>query len=284
MSSSAYALLVQRSRRFRLELCVADQHEHVGERQAWALMGPNAGGVGRHCRRRSPRRMRGKGAEPIGRPPGEHGLSHLGPPFATALDASLASALSSTREVAVRAAFGERREGRVVARFQRRLLRREEACERRVRGSDDSPAPRDSADSSTVNEERCIATVDAVQRIEDRRVYDGTEPLTGGVRRARRDQRVNEDLVPLEHRVAEGRLFRRLAGRVERTMNQEGQPDEKAGSSAAEGCGCHGIPFHSTPLTRRVQSQDGRGWSSAGPEGVFRGKIAAARDTRRRAN
>ena len=105
--------------------------------------------------------------------------------------------------------------------------------------------------SSTVNEEWCIATVDAVQRIEDRRVHDGTEPLTGGVRRARSDQRVNEDLVPLEHRVAKGRFFRGLAGRVERTREQEGQPDEKAGGSGAEGCGFHGIPFHSTPLTFR---------------------------------
>ena len=49
------------------------------------------------------------------------------------------------------------------------------------------------------NENRRVAPFDAVVRIEDRRVNDRPEPLTGGVRRIRRNERVDEDLIPVQH-------------------------------------------------------------------------------------
>ena len=50
-----------------------------------------------------------------------------------------------------------------------------------------------------VNEDWCVALFDAVVGIEDRRVNDRPEPLTGGVRRIRRNERVDEDLIPVQH-------------------------------------------------------------------------------------
>ena len=97
-----------------------------------------------------------------------------------------------------------------------------------------------------MNEEWCVATVDAVESIEDRRVYDGPEPLTGGVRRVRGNQRVDEDLVPLEHGAGEDRPFGSRASGVNWSMNENGQPGEEAGGSRSEGCGFHGISLHST--------------------------------------
>ena len=62
-----------------------------------ALIGPNAGGVGRHWPTAvPPAESRVARAEPIGRPPGEHGLRHLDSPLEPALDASLARALSDS--------------------------------------------------------------------------------------------------------------------------------------------------------------------------------------------
>ena len=163
LKSSAYDAAGQGSRRLRLELCVADQHEHVRERQALRTHRSER----RRCRPpladgRAPRERGVARAEPVGRAPGEHGIRHLDSPFEPALDASLASALSSTRLVAIPATFGQRRERRGIARIQRRLLRREEADERRVRRSDDRRAARCARRSSTVNEDWCVAPLDAV--------------------------------------------------------------------------------------------------------------------------
>ena len=51
------------------------------------------------------------------------------------------------------------------------------------------------------NEEWCISLFDAVVGVENRRMNDGSEPLTGRVRRIRRNQHLDEDLIPLEHLV-----------------------------------------------------------------------------------
>ena len=97
----------QGSRRLRLELCVAHQYEHVRERQAlrthWSKR--------RRCRPPltdcHAARKRGVGrAESVGRAPNQHGIRHLRPPFAPALDAYLASARSSARSTVVPATFG----------------------------------------------------------------------------------------------------------------------------------------------------------------------------------
>ena len=50
-----------------------------------------------------------------------------------------------------------------------------------------------------MDEDWRVASFDAVVCIEDRGVHDGPEPLTRGVRRIRRNERVDEDLIPVQH-------------------------------------------------------------------------------------
>jgi hypothetical protein len=55
------------SRRSRLELGVVDQHERRGDAKPWALIAPNAGGVGRELADTAPIDERGADhAGPIG--------------------------------------------------------------------------------------------------------------------------------------------------------------------------------------------------------------------------
>ena len=65
-----------------------------------------------------------------------------------------------------------------------------------------------------VDEDRFVAPLDAVVRIEDRRVHDGAEPLTRRVRGIRRDERVDKDLIPLEN------LVRAFVGRLETRLGR----------------------------------------------------------------
>ena len=59
-----------------------------------------------------------------------------------------------------------------------------------------------------LDEDRRVPALDPVVGIEDRRVNDRAEALTGRIRRVRRDERLDEDLVPFQNLVRV--LFRRL--------------------------------------------------------------------------
>jgi hypothetical protein len=49
-----------------------------------------------------------------------------------------------------------------------------------------------------VNEDWSVSPLDAIERIEDRGVNDRPEPLTGRVGGIRCNERVDEDLVPIQ--------------------------------------------------------------------------------------
>ena len=70
-------------------------------------------------------------------------------------------------------------------------------------------ARREAPRGAVGNENWRVAPFDAVVGVEDRGVHDRPEPLTRGIRRIRRNQRVDEDLVPLQHLVRVG-WWRRL--------------------------------------------------------------------------
>jgi hypothetical protein len=50
-----------------------------------------------------------------------------------------------------------------------------------------------------VNEDGCVSLLDAIERIEDRRVNNRPEPLTGRVGCIRCNERVDEDLVSIQY-------------------------------------------------------------------------------------
>ena len=52
-----------------------------------------------------------------------------------------------------------------------------------------------------MNKDWRVAPLDAVVRVEDRRVNDRPEPLTRRICGVRRNERVDEDLIPLQHLV-----------------------------------------------------------------------------------
>ena len=160
----------------------------------------------------------------IGRAPAEHGLRDLSSPGDAALDARRARVLSAPS--AVLALVAQRRERRRVAPVQRRLSGREQADQRRVGRSDDRCPARRAARGRVVNEHWRVTPFDAVVGIEDRRVDDRPEPLTGGVRRIRRNQRVDEDLIPLQHLVHGGGL-RRLVRGFDGSGTDDAQRDEE---------------------------------------------------------
>ena len=183
----------QTSRRFNLELRVAGQHERRGEGQALRAHR----GVRRRCR--TP--LAGGGAaderriaraEPVVGAPGEHRLRHLRSPG----DAAFAR---SPRLFVIVAQCRER--GRIAV-IERRLSRRKQPDQRRVRGGDDGGPARRAIRGPVVDEDRLVPFLDAVVRVEDRRVHDGAEPLTRGVRGIGGDERVDEDLIPFQHLVA----------------------------------------------------------------------------------
>ena len=74
-----------------------------------------------------------------------------------------------------------------------------------------------------VNEDRRVAALDAIVGVEDRSVNDRSEPLAGGVRRIGRNERVDENLIPVQHLIVIA-LLQRDRGRRER---EERQCDEK---------------------------------------------------------
>ena len=86
-----------------------------------------------------------------------------------------------------------------IAGIQRRLSGREQADQRSVGRSNDCSSARRAVAAPCVNENWRVALFDAVVRIEDRRVNDRPEPLTRGVRGIRRNERVDENLIPLQH-------------------------------------------------------------------------------------
>ena len=108
---------------------------------------------------------------------------------------------------------------------------------------------------------RCVALFDAVVRIEDRRVNDRPEPLTGGVRGIRRNQRFDEDLIPVQHLRHARRLVRAEAGRIQylpARVSQSSRPSSVEMSSSWR------------PLLRTARRPPSR-WNAGTP--VFRVNI-----------
>ena len=90
------------------------------------------------------------------------------------------------------------------------------------------------------NEDWCVSLFDAVVGVEDRRMNDRSEPLAGRVRRIRRNERVDEDLIPLEHLVDGGGLLRRVLPALGvRRSDSEDEPshryDDKSSSKLTLG-------------------------------------------------
>ncbi len=77
------------------------------------------------------------------------------------------------------------------------------------------------------NEYWRVASFDPVVGVEDRRVNDRPEPLTRRVRRTRRNQRVDEDLIPFQHLVDAGGRLRRLLRGLDGSRTKECQRNEK---------------------------------------------------------
>jgi hypothetical protein len=71
----------------------------------------------------------------------------------------------------------------------------------------------------------CVTPLDAVIRIEDRGVNDRPKPLARGICRVRGNERVDEDLVPLQYLV--GIVGRSPAGRYQRQADGSGQDDAR---------------------------------------------------------
>src|SRR5438876_9956435 len=99
------------------------------------------------------------------------------------------------------AIVAQRRERSRIAGIQRWLLGRKQAGQHGVRCSDDRRSARRAVGRLVVNENWCIALLDAVVGIEDRRVNNRPDPRTRGVRGICRNERVDEDLIPLQHLV-----------------------------------------------------------------------------------
>ena len=185
----------------RPELRVAFDDERRGERQP--LRAHRCCGRDRTplADRRSAGERRSARAEAVGRTPGEYGLRHLHPPRDPAFPRL--SAVS-----AVSAVVAERCERGRVAVTKLRRSRGKQSKERRIRGSNDSRSARRSRRNQALsvavdvlNEERRVTALDPVVGIEDRRVDDRAEALARRVRRVRRDERLDEDLVPVQHLV-----------------------------------------------------------------------------------
>ena len=102
-----------------------------------------------------------------------------------------------------------------------------------------------------VNENWRVAPLDAVVRIEDRRVDDRPEPLTGGVRRICRDERVDEDLIPLQHLVELGGSRRRRLRGSDRRGNEEGQPDREDLDALHENLLALSVTFRAPSVRKR---------------------------------
>ena len=193
-------LAAERPRSLRLELGAARQDERVGERQA----------LGAHRserRRRRPPLTDGRAAdegrvaaaEAVVGAHGQDRVRDVGAPVDAILDARLAEGVRpGTRRTALAECL-DRCGIRGVE--HRRLPGREQADQRRVGGGDDRRLPRRAIGRPPRHEQGRVALIDAVVGIEHRRLDDGPQPRTRDVRRAGRDERVDEDLVPLEHRV-----------------------------------------------------------------------------------
>jgi hypothetical protein len=182
----------QPSWRSRPKLGVAGENEHRGEGQ------PLSAHRRKRRRRRPPLADRGPtderriaSAEPVTRAPGEHGLRYQRPPF----DAALA------RFAAVLVIITQRSERSCIAGIQLRLPGGEQGDQRLVRRSDDGRSARRACRGLILNEDRCVAPFDPVVGVEDGGLHDRSEPLAGRVWRVRRDERVDEDLVPVENLV-----------------------------------------------------------------------------------
>ena len=78
--------------------------------------------------------------------------------------------------------------------------RRKQADERRVRGSNHRSAARRRREGFAIG---VLAALDSVERVENRRM-DGGEALTQGIRGVCDDERVDQDLVPLQDLVRSG--------------------------------------------------------------------------------
>ena len=114
----------------------------------------------------------------------------------------------SPRLPAVSAVVAERRQRSRVALTQLCRPSGKQAHQRRVRGSDDRCAPRRSVRGEALavavdvlDEDRRVAALDPVVGIEDGRVNDGAEALARRIRRVRRNERVDEDLIPFQNLV-----------------------------------------------------------------------------------
>src|SRR4030095_2441643 len=166
-------------------------------------------------------------ADPVGDAPVTHSLRDLDSPADAALDARRAHVLTSARVFIARALVAEHLERCLISRAQRLFLEREKAGQRRVRGCDDRCPARGAVRSPTLDEYRRIAPVDPGVRLKDGRVNDSAEPLTGRVRRSLRNERLVEDLIPLEYVVDAGQLWRLLRSDTQR-VTTKGQRDQHA--------------------------------------------------------
>ena len=95
----------------------------------------------------------------------------------------------------------QRRERRVITRLQLCQSRRKQAGQCGVGRGDHRRPARRAGVGPVVNENWCVTLLDAVVGIEDRRVNDRPQALTGGVRRVGRNQRVDENLIPFQYRL-----------------------------------------------------------------------------------
>ena len=107
----------------------------------------------------------------------------------------------AARLAAVFAVFAQCRQRCRIAGIQRRLSGREQADQRSVGRSDDCSSSRRAVVGAGVHENWRVTFLDAVVSIEYRSVNDCPEALTRGVRRVRRDECVDENLIPLQYLV-----------------------------------------------------------------------------------
>ena len=126
---------------------------------------------------------------------------------------------------------------------------REYADERGVcRGNHRGPT-RCAMRRGAVHEDWRVPLLDPVVRIEDRRVNDRAEALTGRICGIGRNQRIDEDLVPFQHLVDGDRPFR-LLRRFGRRRDEEGIPTTENGPRTSETgfIGSPSLPFFPRPI------------------------------------
>ena len=143
---------------------------------------------------------------------------------------------------AVPAVVAQRRERSRIAGIEIRSPSRKQAPESGVRRGHNRGSARSARSGTAVKEHRRVSALDPVVRVEYRGVNDGSETLTGRIRRIGRNQCVDEDLVPLEHLVDAGERPRSLLCGFDASGTEEchrGEKNEPTDSAAD----AHTSPF-----------------------------------------